>query len=296
MGIAEKGFEIPIGAARTGPVRHGFELKNFGGQAAPPPVHFLGYGVYFTTSKNIAKKFNQDTARGLTDYYIDAPRMETINFNSTNTMMKWWKQYGYEMQPVNTFKNIEAAEEARVQATMRLTANLKAKYDAVFFKGKVIGRNNLDGNQVCVFDPNNIYQIDYSNYAGEDSGNGLKIKVGDRILIKGTKTTAVIGSMQPITSRKAAAEKAWEELFGPYNFYLTLKSIKNLDDFKKTYEAPMKAAIQKTAGDLLAMRASHWTNPEENIAHLANHYLNIDNSFPSSAIERVFKKGERHVS
>jgi len=65
-------------------------------------------------------------------------------------MMKWWISQGYDP---------ELAKKDRVAATRKLTESLKSKYDAVWFRGKGI-RRLLDGDQIVVFDPNRVYQID----------------------------------------------------------------------------------------------------------------------------------------
>lgn len=148
--IDQEGFKIFVGDSRTGDISHGYEGAPYDIYGDPAPVHHLGFGVYFTTVKNIAKDFNYGTGRGLDMYYLDVPKLETINFGSPNTMMKWWKQNGYDPQLAGT---------DRVAATVNLTNTLKSKYDAVWFKGKGI-RKLLDGDQVCVYDPSRIYRID----------------------------------------------------------------------------------------------------------------------------------------
>jgi hypothetical protein len=44
-------------------------------------------------------------------------------------------------------------------ATMQMTNTLKSQYDAVWYKGKGLYKL-LDGDQVCVYDPGRIYEID----------------------------------------------------------------------------------------------------------------------------------------
>ena len=148
--INEEGFKVFEGEAQTGDIRHGYEDTQYGSTGIPAPVHHLGYGVYLTTVKDIAKQYNQGSGKGLNPYYIDAPRLETINFGSPNTMMKWWIKNGYDP---------ELAKKDRVAATKKMTETLKSKYDAVYFKGKGIHRL-LDGDQIVVFDPNRIHVID----------------------------------------------------------------------------------------------------------------------------------------
>jgi hypothetical protein len=84
-------------------------------------------------------------------------------------MMKWWIKMGYPAQDVLDGK------VSRVEGTQMLTDNLKGQYDAVWFKGKGIHRL-LDGDQICVFDPQNIYMIDASKYNDFDIGSKVKRK------------------------------------------------------------------------------------------------------------------------
>ena len=141
-----KYFEEETGSASTS---HGYGTSEYA-QGAPPPIHHLGFCVYFTTSKAIAKRFNGGSVKGLVEYYVDVPRMETINFASPKTMMQWWVKNGYDPQ---------LAKADRVAATKRLTETLRARFDAVWFKGKGLHKL-LDGDQVGVFDPDRVYKID----------------------------------------------------------------------------------------------------------------------------------------
>jgi hypothetical protein len=171
--IAMNGFKVPIGHERSGEVANGFEVSDYYG-GIPAPIHMLGFGVYLTTSKTIAKQFSHGTLAGNKTYFIDAPHLETINFGSPRTMMKWWMEngYDYKISPETTFggtrtewggtKNtLPAIREERLRATINMTNYLKKRYEAVWYKGKGMYRL-LDGDQVCVFDPNNIYQMDKS--------------------------------------------------------------------------------------------------------------------------------------
>jgi hypothetical protein len=158
------GFKIFYGHERSGNVTHGYEASDYWG-GIPAPIHHLGFGIYFTTSKTIAKSFNHGTTRGLKVYFLDVPRLETINFGAPRTMMKWWLEngYDYDRSPLTTYgnpqTNLNSIREERYQATLHLTDGLKKKHDAVWFKGKGMYRL-LDGDQVCVYDPNNIYEMD----------------------------------------------------------------------------------------------------------------------------------------
>ena len=148
--ISEEGFKVFEGEAASGDIRHGYTGESYGLTGIPAPVHHLGYGVYLTTVKNIGKQYNEGSGKGLKSYYIDAPRVAEINFGSPNTMMKWWVKNGY---------NPAVAMRDRVAATKMLTDKLKEQYDAVWFKGKGI-RRLLDGDQIVVFDPERIREVD----------------------------------------------------------------------------------------------------------------------------------------
>lgn len=52
---------------------------------------------------------------------------------------------------------------------------LSSKYDAVWFKGKGI-RRLLDGDQICVFNVNNIFEIDHSLSQPMEIGSKVRRK------------------------------------------------------------------------------------------------------------------------
>ncbi len=165
--IDADGFKIFHGDARSGGVSNGYEISNYYG-GIPAPVHHLGFGVYFTTVKAIAKRFNGGSIAGMKVYYVDAPKLETINFAAPSTMMKWWLKNGYDYNYSNLENvfgnektNLTAIKTERVRATMHLTDTLKSHFDAVWFKGKTL-YSTLDGDQVCVYDTSKIYEIDMS--------------------------------------------------------------------------------------------------------------------------------------
>lgn len=150
--IKDKGFKVFVGQERTDNISHGYEVTDYFGNM-PAPIHHLGFGVYFTTIKAIAKQFNHSSVKGLKTYYLDVQKLETINFGSAKNMMKWWNSNGYNVTPGVYDK------EERLSETINLTKNLDAKYDAVWFKGKGL-RRLLDGDQIVVFNPDNIYELD----------------------------------------------------------------------------------------------------------------------------------------
>lgn len=161
--INEQGFQIFEGTERSGNISHGYETSNYYNNI-PAPIHHLGFGIYFTTIKNIAKQFNNNSAKGLIQYYLDVPNLLTINWGSPSTMMKWWIEQGYDPK---------IAKLDRMLATKMMTANLSSNYDAVFYKGKGI-RKLLDGDQICVYDTSKIYQIDKKLIQPGDIGSKVK--------------------------------------------------------------------------------------------------------------------------
>lgn len=149
--IEKEGFKVFYGYqpnADSG-IANGYDDRPYW-DGIPAPIHHLGFGIYFTTVLSIAKQFNLGTTRGLTDYYIDTKSNDVINFGANKTMMQWWIKHGYDPA---------VAKLDRVVATRLLTDVLKAQYDSVWFKGKGLYRL-LDGDQICVYDPDIIYKID----------------------------------------------------------------------------------------------------------------------------------------
>lgn len=147
--IRETGFAWQEGDTGSEGTSHGYENINYV-LNCPPPVHHLGYGIYGTAAKNIAKDFGYGNMRNVFEFWItkDA-RIETINWGAPTTMMKWWNKMGYDC---------ELARSDRVEATRVLTQNLSSQYDAVIYKGQGL-RRLLDGNQICIYNPNILRQV-----------------------------------------------------------------------------------------------------------------------------------------
>jgi hypothetical protein len=159
--IRREGFRFERGGQpRSGFTVHGMTASHMvGGEYAlgfPPPIHWLGYGVYFTTSPKSASQYGTGIKRDIGPYWLDVPRLETINFGAPRTMMNWWLHNGFDGH---------LALIDRIAATERMTDYLAGLYDAVWFKGKGL-RTLLDGDQVCVYDPARIYCEDRA-LAGE---------------------------------------------------------------------------------------------------------------------------------
>lgn len=168
--IAQNGFRIAYGEWDRS---NGYRVSNYA-MGLPAPIHHLGFGVYFTTVRAIAKKFNGQTTKGLREYYLDVPRLEVINFASPDTMMKWWIANGYDFrwdgEPDFRRPGVEAE---RTRATHELTDSLKSRFDAVWFKGKTMYKA-LDGDQICVYDPARIFVVDQAMSKPMDVGSRVK--------------------------------------------------------------------------------------------------------------------------
>lgn len=176
--ILKNGFKVFVGPPRLMSISNGYnDTPYYAG--IPAPVHHLGYGIYFTTSKTIAKQFSHGKFPKH-EFWIDqsGKGMEVINFGAPRTMMDWWERNGYDVELA------KQSESGRVEATKKLTAKLASKYDAVWFKGKGLHRL-LDGDQVVVFDPSVIYGVDFALAGESEIGSTIeqyrKAKfVGDR--------------------------------------------------------------------------------------------------------------------
>jgi len=171
--IAKEGFKIHIDDTGGEGISHGYPISHYA-HGKPPPVHHLGFGVYFTTVLAIAKSFNNDSIKGLKQYYIDAPRLAEINFGSPNTMMEWWVDNGYDMPSTDNFSGAGIRKQ-RLEATINMTNELKSKYDAVWYKGKGL-RKLLDGDQIVAFDTDIIYEVDPKLAKGFEKGAKVKRK------------------------------------------------------------------------------------------------------------------------
>ena len=88
--IDREGFKVVQGLFGSSGMSQGYENSPYGLSGVPPPIHHLGFGAYFTTSRTIAKKYSGGTVKGMKTYYLNIPKLETINWGSPNTMMKWW--------------------------------------------------------------------------------------------------------------------------------------------------------------------------------------------------------------
>ena len=264
--IKDSGFHVFIGAASTGNVKHGYRLSRYGNTPYPPPVHHLGYGIYFTTSKSIGKMYNGGTVKGLKEYYLDVPRLLTINFGSESRMMNWWREHGYDMDD-------SMDESKRIQATINLTNNLKEKYDAVYFKGKGIHKL-LDGDQICVFDPNRIYVMN-PNLSSEG-----EFAPKDRFVIKDTDVIGKIVSIHPNGDIMVSYDDPSRKVLARYG-----------DEFMKDMIARMD---DEFIGRIV--RNTNSETPEEAIKKYLDFHFPAKQKwqkFPKEWIGRKLRKGER---
>lgn len=205
--IGDEGFKVITGMYGTDGMEQGYQPgSSYGNTGVPPPIHHLGFGVYFTTSKNIAKKFAGGTVRGMKIYFLKVPKKEEINWGSPNTMMKWWIKNGYDPEIA------KRGEGGRYMATAKLTEELKSKWDAVWYKGRGI-HTLLDGDQVCVYEPEGkIFEIDLSLSRGFDIGSKVvtkhKIEYFD---YEGKPYRSIPAGLRGIIVRRNDAEKARQE-------------------------------------------------------------------------------------
>ena len=186
--INNVGFRLTYGDANSGDVRNGYggdAAVSYGTTGIPAPVHHLGYGIYFTTKKSVAKQYANNNTKNMLEYYLDIPRLETINFGAPNTMMKWWIKNGYNIKELIDKKD----PNARINATINLTNNLKKQYDAVWFTAKSMFGALLDGDQICVFDPHRIYKLNINLGRMPNS-----ILPGDRVLLKTGHAVNILNS------------------------------------------------------------------------------------------------------
>lgn len=181
--IEQDGFKFIVGNVGDDGISHGYQQSNYA-NGLPAPIHHLGFGVYFTTVRNIAKGFNHGSTKGLKPFFLDVHNIKTINFGSQSNMMKWWVENGYDPDLA------KQGDQGRVEATKKLSQNLSSQYDAVWFKGKGLNRL-LDGDQIVVFDTSRIYRVDDSSVKGK---------------VVGAKVMASMDIYKPTSSDKVALQ------------------------------------------------------------------------------------------
>lgn len=196
--IYDTGFKVFIDQPSFlgGNVRNGYSNEPYYNTGKIPPIHHLGYGVYFTKSKDKARKLNNNTNINLKEFFLDVPRLAKINFTSPKKMMQWWEDNGYDS---------ELALTNRIEATKKLTDNLKEKYDGVYFVGKSGFYSALDGDQIIVFDPSRIYLADRS--LSKDYEIGSKIKLIKDITYPNSNNVIIPKGTIGIIKRKHPAQE-----------------------------------------------------------------------------------------
>jgi hypothetical protein len=154
----------------------------------PAPKHHLGFGIYFTTIKAIAKRYNFGTTRGIIEYYLDISGEElyTFNFASQKKMMIWWLKNGYDGELAKT------GEAGREVATIKMTEFLSKKYKAIWFTGKSMKGHALDGDQIVLFDVDRIYKVD------PKLSIGVGLVVGAKVIRKADGMIGVIKNKSAI--------------------------------------------------------------------------------------------------
>lgn len=292
--ILQTGFKVPNGVSRADDSRHGYEFDGYGRLNIPPPVHHLGYGIYFTQSKSIAKNYNMGTGKQLPQFYLDVPRLETINFGAVTTMMKWWYSNGYNMPSLTSLQNADMAEKQRlwVEATRNLTKTLSSKYDAVLFTGKGFRGSLLDGNQICVYDPARIYLFK------PELNDPNTILAGDRVKIKGVPIAVVVTGARENRARQYP--DPWDLMFGEtseFHYTVSLKP-KDFEILKNTYYAKIYDTVlnNENIQQLMSMRAQNsGLSKEDNAKSYAEYTFSksLAFNFPQSLIEKKLAKGAR---
>jgi hypothetical protein len=178
--------DVPIGSS------NGYAFAPYGYTGIAPPIHHLGFGVYFTTVKAIAKMYGGNSMKGVIEFYANVPDMIEINFAAERTMMKWWLQNGYTMTPEATEKR---DFNTWAKATMNLTKNLR-KYGAVHFLGKSGFNRALDGDQVCIYDPSVLVIVDKKLATGLDVGSKV-VHTGDTKAYIGNRNDLYVDDVRP---------------------------------------------------------------------------------------------------
>ena len=208
--IQNEGFKVIEGESGSEGISNGYAAIPYA-NGIPAPVHHLGYGIYFTTVKAIAKKFNGGSVKALKSFYLDVHNVATINFGSVGTMMKWWIANGFDPA---------LAKTDRVAATKQLTDSLKGKHDAVWFKGKGF-KTLLDGDQIVVFDPSKVFLLEDSQ---AEAG-----AIGSKVQRKSDGMVGVIRGQRPLMPNMyekimAAKETATPEQLAGHWFDITPES------------------------------------------------------------------------
>lgn len=277
----------------------------------PPPIHHLGFGIYFTKSITIGKKYNQGSVKGLKPYYLKSNKIETINWGASNTMMKWWKTNGYNMPSFSEMKEDPKLQDGKskmsrwIQETDNLTKTLSSKFDAVWYKGKGMS-SLLDGDQVCVYDVDNVVEIDNSLSPKLRARKDTYIGIGDRFKILGVPAAGVALSFH-VGGNDDWRYVVWSKLLRPnhFDYLMTVKlDRKTMLAIKEIYyEGMVKVLIDEVRVNpifsALVERAKEvfpQGDPVEEVAKNQTVRLFGDllqSQFPSGLVEKVLKPREK---
>ena len=126
-------------------------------------------------------------------------------------MMRWWVENGYNYDTKTKSKlfgtaetDLRAIKNERARATLNLTRTLKSKYDAVWFKGKGL-HQLLDGDQVCIFNPDKILEIDSNLASPMDIGS--RVKTVENLYDYDHKTVKIpVGSVGMVINKQRTSE------------------------------------------------------------------------------------------
>ena len=297
--IEKEGFKVFKGPPRTGDTANGYKFEPYGHSDYPPPIHHLGFGVYFSTKEKIAKIFAGNQTKGsLKAYYAHAPRVETINYAAGHKMMKWWLDNGYNMKPYTAVANLHDDEKLAmwIKATDNLTRTLSSKFDAVHFAGKGYRGSLLDGDQVCIYNPDNLFEIDNNLAPGLDAGNGVFIHIGDRVKIKDLPFAASIGLLEA-GGNHDVDYRVWGKVLGRYfNYFMTtdIKPPARKAIYEKYKNAFYQAALSEQNDPLFHHWKITYDGPEGSAAAYTERMLDkkLTHKLPSGLVERVLKPRE----
>jgi hypothetical protein len=178
----------------------------------------------------------------------------------------------------------------RVKATIKMTENLKQKYDAVWFKGKGI-RRLLDGDQICVYNPDKIYLFDQSLNPQDEFYTGDRVKI---------KELPIAITIQNKRSSSNIQWNAFDVLFDQtsnnnYGVKITSEDIEKIKQhyYDRIYNALL---ISQKFKELFSMRMQNSGDSfEDSVKKYTDYELSesMRLNFPESLLEKKISKGER---
>jgi hypothetical protein len=174
-----------------------------------------------------------------------------------------------------------------------MTDRLKAKYDAVWFKGKGMFKL-LDGDQICVYNPNLIFKYN------KDLDRGTNDLIpGDRFVVKDTKISSEIVNVR---KNEIKYRDLWSFVIGdsPYYLITKLKSAE-IEIIKNTYYNDLYQVGMQFGDEIIGIKnrvtgVNGQPMPKEMaVKEYINYVLGsgLRVNFPSSLVGKILKKGER---